>query len=148
VEETLLRAPFGRETIESIIPHRHPFLLLDEIVELEPGARAVARTTFHGDEWFFAGHFPGRPIVPGVIMVEALAQASAVAALSHPDFRDKLPLFAGIDDTRFKRIVVPGETLVMTTEIFAVRGPIGKGTVTAHVDDELAVRGSIMFAAQ
>ena len=94
--------------IESIIPHRDPFLFLDEVLELEPGVRVVARKLVRGDEWFFPGHFPGRPIMPGVIMVEALAQAGAIAALSLEENRGKLALFAGIDDVRFKRIVEPG----------------------------------------
>jgi 3-hydroxyacyl-[acyl-carrier-protein] dehydratase len=140
-------APFGRDVIETIIPHRDPFLFLDRVLELEPGARAVAEFDVPGDAWFVRGHFPGRPIVPGVIMVEALAQAAAVAALSHSDHHGKLPLFAGIDDVRFKRIVTPGDTLRLETEIHAVRGPIGKGRVTAHVGDELAVRGTVVFAA-
>ena len=141
-------APFGRDVIEAIIPHRDPFLFLDEILELEPGKHAVGRRLVRPDEWFFAGHFPGRPIMPGVIMVEALAQVGAVAALSHPDYYGKLPLFAGIDDVRFKRMVSPGETLTLACDIYSVRGPVGKGKVEAHVGDELAVRGSVVFAAQ
>jgi len=146
--EGAVEAPFGRDVIESIIPHRDPFLFLDEIIELEPGSRAVARKLARPDEWFFAGHFPDRPIMPGVIMVEALAQVGAVAALSLPEHRGKLPLFAGIDDVRFKRIVSPGDTLTLTCEIHTVRGPVGKGKVAAHVGDELAVRGTLLFATQ
>ena len=139
-------APFGRDVIESIIPHRDPFLFLDEVLELEPGVRVVARKLVTGDEWFFAGHFPGRPIMPGVIMVEALAQAGAIAALSLEENRGKLALFAGIDDVRFKRIVEPGDELSLTCEIEAARGPVGRGKVTARVGDELAVRGTLTFA--
>src|SRR5512146_3479436 len=126
-------APFGREVIESIIPHREPFLFLDEIVELEPGNRVVARTRVRGDEWFFPGHFPGRPIMPGVIMVEALAQAGAVAALSLEENRGKLALFAGIDDIRFKRVVEPGDELTLACELEAARGPVGRGKAVARV---------------
>ena len=139
-------APFGRDVIESIIPHRDPFLFLDEVLELEPGVRVVARKAVSGDEWFFAGHFPGRPIMPGVIMVEALAQAGAIAALSLEENRGKLALFAGIDDVRFKRIVEPGDELSLTGEIVAARGPVGRGNATARVGDELAVRGTLTFA--
>jgi 3-hydroxyacyl-[acyl-carrier-protein] dehydratase len=141
-----LQAPFGRDVIESIIPHRDPFLFLDEVLELEPGVRVVARKAVTGEEWFFAGHFPGRPIMPGVIMVEAMAQAGAVAALSLEENRGKLALFAGIDDVRFKRIVEPGDELTFTCEIEAVRGPVGRGKATARVGDELAVRGTLTFA--
>lgn len=139
-------APFGREVIETIIPHRDPFLFLDEVLELDPGKRVVARMRVRGDEWFFPGHFPGRPIMPGVIMVEALAQAGAVAVLAEEENRGKLALFAGIDDVRFKRLVEPGDELVLSCELETVRGPIGRGKATAKVGEELAVRGTLTFA--
>ena len=142
----MVSAPFGREVIETIIPHRDPFLFLDEVLELVPGKRVVARTQVRGDEWFFPGHFPGRPIMPGVIMVEALAQAGAVAVLVEEENRGKLALFAGIDDVRFKRLVEPGDELVLTCELEVVRGPVGRGRATAKVGDELAVRGTLTFA--
>jgi len=138
--------PLGRREIEEIIPHREPFLLLDEVVVLEPGVRVVARKRVRDDEWYLAGHFPDRPIMPGVLMVEALAQAGAVAVLSEPENRGKLVLFAGIDDVRFKRVVVPGDELELTCEVEKVRGPIGRGRATATVDGELAVRGMLTFA--
>ncbi len=144
----MIEAPFGREGIEAIIPHRDPFLFLDEVLELEPGVRVVARKTVQPDEWFFPGHFPGRPIMPGVIMVEALAQAGAVAVLSEEKNRGKLALFAGIDGVRFKRIVEPGDVLTLTCELEAARGPVGRGRVVAKVSDELAVRGTLTFAAR
>ena len=143
-----MQAPFGREQIEAIIPHRDPFLFLDEVLELDPGRRVVARKRVRPDEWFFAGHFPGRPIMPGVIMVEALAQAGAVAVLAEEENRGKLALFAGIDELRFKRIVEPGDELTLSCEIESVRGPVGRGRVAARVGDELAVRGTLTFAAQ
>jgi 3-hydroxyacyl-[acyl-carrier-protein] dehydratase len=141
-------APFGRDVIESIIPHRDPFLFVDEVLELEPGVRSIARWRVRADEWFLSGHFPGRPIVPGVIMVEALAQAAAIIILSLPEQVGKLPLFAGIDDLRFKRIVGPGDELTLTSELVAARPPVGRGKVVAHVGDELAARGTLMFAVQ
>ena len=141
-----MRLPLGRREIEEIIPHREPFLLLDEVTELEPGVRVVARKLVRPDEWYLAGHFPGRPIMPGVLMVEALAQAGAVAVLSEPENRGKLALFAGIDDLRFKRIVQPGDVLELTCELEHVRGPIGRGKATATVAGELAVRGVLTFA--
>lgn len=141
-----LTAPFGRDVIEQVIPHREPFLLLDEVLELEPGVRAVARLKIRGDEWYLPGHFPGRPIVPGVIMVEALAQTCAVAVLAMPENYGKQPLFAGIDTVRFKRIVTPGDELVLTGEVDVLRATVGKGRVTARVGGELAVRGVLMFA--
>ncbi len=137
-------APFGREGIEEILPHRRPFLLLDEVLELEPGVRVVARKTVRDEDC--AGHFPGNPIMPGVLMVEALAQAGAVAVLAEDGYRGKLALFAGIDGVRFKRVVRPGDELTLACELQGMRGPIGRGKARASVDGELAVRGELMFA--
>lgn len=141
-----IAAPFGRDVIEQIIPHREPFLLLDEVVELEPGVRAVATLKIRGGEWYLSGHFPGRPIVPGVIMVEALAQACAVAVLAMPENHGKQPLFAGIDTVRFKRIVVPGDELELSCEVETLRASVGRGKVTGRVGGELALRGTLMYA--
>ena len=139
-----MNAPFGRAEIEQILPHRDPFLLLDEVVELDPGSRVVARKTVTDEDC--AGHFPGNPIMPGVKMVEALAQAGAVAVLVQEENRGKLALFAGIDDVRFKRVVRPGEELVLVCELEQMRGPIGRGKARATVNGELAVRGTLTFA--
>jgi 3-hydroxyacyl-[acyl-carrier-protein] dehydratase len=138
--------PLDRASIEAILPHREPFLLIDEVVELDPGRRVVAKKSVREDEWFLSGHFPGNPIMPGVLMVEALAQCGAVAVLAEEENRGKLALFAGIDDVRFKRIVRPGDELTLECEIEAVRGPIGRGKVRATVDGALAVRGTLTFA--
>jgi 3-hydroxyacyl-[acyl-carrier-protein] dehydratase len=136
----------GRAEIEAILPHREPFLLIDEVVELEPGARAVARKRVRDDEWYLSGHFPGNPIMPGVLIVEALAQTGAVAALTVEENRGKLVLFGGIDNLRFKRIVRPGDELELVCEVERLRGPVGKGGVRATVAGELAVRGTLTFA--
>jgi 3-hydroxyacyl-[acyl-carrier-protein] dehydratase len=141
-----VKAPLGRREIEEIIPHRDPFLLLDEVTVIEPGVRVVARKRVRKDEWYLRGHFPGRPIMPGVLMVEALAQAGAVAVLAEEQNRGKLALFAGIEDIRFKRLVGPGDELELTCEVERVRGPIGRGKVRATVNGELAVRGTLTFA--
>jgi 3-hydroxyacyl-[acyl-carrier-protein] dehydratase len=133
-----------KQAIEAVLPHRDPMLLIDAVLELEPGVRVLARKTV--TEADCAGHFPGNPIMPGVKMVEALAQCGAVAVLSQPENQGKLALFAGIDDVRFKRIVRPGETLLLECEIETVRGPIGKGRAKATVGGELAVRGTLTFA--
>ena len=134
----------GQAEIEKIIPHRAPFLLVDEVLELVPGEKVSARKLVTDEDC--AGHFPGNPIMPGVKMVEALAQCGAVAVLSQPENEGRLVLFAGIDDVRFKRIVKPGEMLDLVCEVEAVRGPVGKGKVKATVDGELAVRGTLTFA--
>ena len=137
-----------REDIEAILPHRDPFLLLDEIIDLEPGERVVARKRVRPDEWYLAGHFPGRPIMPGVLIVEAMAQAGAVAVLSEEANRGKLALFAGIDGVRFKRVVEPGDELELTCVLERVRGPIGRGKATATVDGDIAARGTLTFAVE
>ena len=136
--------PLDRAAIEAILPHRAPFLLLDEVIELEPGARVVARKLVTEEDC--AGHFPGNPIMPGVKMVEALAQAGAVAVLSEPENKGRLALFAGIDDVRFKRLVRPGDELELTCVLEQVRGPIGRGKARATVGGQLAVRGTLTFA--
>ena len=136
----------GREQIEEILPHRDPYLFQDEVTVLEPGSRVVARKRVRDDEWFLTGHFPGRPIMPGVIIVEAMAQTGAVAVLADEANRGKLALFAGINDVRYKRMVLPGDELELICEVERMRGPVGRGKATATVDGELAARGTLMFA--
>jgi 3-hydroxyacyl-[acyl-carrier-protein] dehydratase len=143
-----ISTPLGRAEIEAILPHREPFLLIDEVLELEPGKRVVARKTVRADEWYLAGHFPGRPVMPGVLIVEAMAQTGAVAVLSEAENRGKMALFAGIDGVRFKRIVEPGDELELTCELERVRGPIGRGAASARVEGELAARGTLTFAVE
>jgi 3-hydroxyacyl-[acyl-carrier-protein] dehydratase len=138
----------NKAEIEAILPHREPFLLIDEVTELEPGARVVARKTVRPDEWYLAGHFPGRPIMPGVLIVEAMAQTGAVLVLSEEENRGRLALFAGIDDVRFKRLVEPGDNLELSCVLERVRGPIGKGKAEARVDGELAARATLTFAVE
>ena len=143
-----MQAPFGRDQIESILPHREPFLLIDEVLEFEAGKRVVARRTVREDEWYFAGHFPGLPVMPGVLIVEAMAQTGAVAVLAQEENRGKIAYFAGIDDCRFKRIVEPGDKLELVCEIDRIRGPIGRGKAEARVEGELAARATLTFAVE
>lgn len=140
---TVPAAPFGRDVIEQLIPHRPPFLLVDEILELEPGKRVVGRREIRADDWWFPGHFPGRPVMPGVLTIEAIAQAGAVAVLAAEENHGKVPYFAGIDDCRFKRIVQPGDVLLLECEFVRVRGPIAKGEGRASVDGELAAQATL-----
>ena len=143
-----LALPLDRAAIEAILPHREPFLLIDEVLELEPGERVVALKHVREDDWYLRGHFPGRPVMPGVLIVEAMAQTGAVAVLSEEENRGRLALFAGIDDTRFKRIVEPGDVLQLECTLEQVRGPIGKGKARATVDGQLAARGTLTFAVE
>jgi 3-hydroxyacyl-[acyl-carrier-protein] dehydratase len=138
--------PLDIARILEILPHRFPFLLVDRITELEPGVRAsgVKQVTFN--EWFFQGHFPGRPVMPGVLIVEALAQVGAVALLSQPQFAGKIAFFAGIDGVRFRRVVAPGDTLTLTVELTRMRSRMGKGTGEARVEGQLAAEGEFTFA--
>ncbi|HYX86393.1 MAG TPA: 3-hydroxyacyl-ACP dehydratase FabZ [Gaiellales bacterium] len=138
--------PLDRDGIRAIIPHREPFLLVDEITELEPGVRAAGRYLVKTEDWYLQGHFPGNPIMPGVLQVEALAQVGSICGLAHPDLAGKLALFAGIDDVRFKRVVRPGDTLDLRCQISRLRGPIGRAEAEASVAGELACRATLTFA--
>jgi len=134
------------QAIKEIIPHRYPFLLVDRIVELEEGKRAIGLKNVTANEEFFNGHFPDFPVMPGVLIVEALAQVGAVAALSLEQNKGRLALFAGIDNCRFKKQVVPGDTLRLEVELVKMRGPIGKGKGVATVDGQVACEVELTFA--
>ena len=139
-----LELPLGSDEIMRIIPHRYPFLLVDRVLELEE-RRVVAIKQVTGNEPQFQGHFPERPIMPGVLMVEALAQAGAVAVLSRPENRGKLALFAGIDECRFRRVVLPGDTLRLEVNMERLGRGFGRGRAVATVDGEVAVEATISF---
>jgi 3-hydroxyacyl-[acyl-carrier-protein] dehydratase len=136
---TTFTAPLEAADIMRVLPHRYPFLLVDRIVELEPGRRAVGIKQVTANEPQFTGHFPGRPIMPGVLMVEALAQTAGIAVLTLDEYRGKLGLFAGIDDCRFKRLVQPGDTLRLEVTVEKLRGMFGRVRAVASVEDEVAV---------
>jgi 3-hydroxyacyl-[acyl-carrier-protein] dehydratase len=137
-----------KAAIKALIPHREPFLLIDRIVELEPGVRAVGEHDFDGTEWYQAGHFPGNPIVPGVILVESMAQTAVVMAMSLPEYRDGLGLFAGIDEMRFKRMVKPGDTGRFEAVMDKFRRGYARVNVRTFVGDELAAEGAIVAVFQ
>jgi len=128
-----------------VLAHRPPFLFVDEVLELEPGRRARGRWHLTGDEWFFPGHFPGRPTLPGVLQAEAIAQLGAIAVLTDPRFAGKLPLFGGLDAARFRRQVVPGEVLGLEVELTRMSGRAGRGVGRATVGDALACEAELLF---
>lgn len=128
-----------------VLPHRPPFLFVDTIDELVVGVSAVGRWLLHGNEWFFGGHFPGRPTLPGVLMCEAIAQVGAYALLSDPLRADRLPLFGGLDSARFRRQVKPGDELVISVELGRMSARAGKGAGRASVNGELACECELMF---
>ena len=132
--------------IMEILPHRAPFLLIDTVEEMVPGVKAVAKKNVTFNEPFFTGHFPGNPVMPGVLIVEALAQTGAVAILSQDEWKGKTAYFAGINNAKFKQKVVPGDTLILETEIVKVKGPIGVGQATAYVDGKVACKAELTFA--
>ena len=129
----------------AVLPHRPPFLFVDEVVELVPGQRVVGRWHLTGDEWFFAGHFPGRPTLPGVLMCEAIAQAGALAVLLDDRYTGKLPLFGGLDRARFRRQVGPGDTLTLEVELGRLSARAGKGSGRALLGDQVACECDLMF---
>jgi 3-hydroxyacyl-[acyl-carrier-protein] dehydratase len=135
-----------KKAIEEIIPHRDPFMLLDEVTELEPGKRVVAKKHLKEDETWFKGHFPGHPIQPGVLTMEMLAQAGAVCVLSMPEFKGRIAVFAGIDKARFHKPAGPGDTLTLEVEILKLRSSIGVGKAIATVDGNKVAVGEITFA--
>lgn len=132
--------------IMKIIPHRHPFLMIDTIEELEVGKRAVGKKCVSYNEPYFAGHFPEEPVMPGVLMIEALAQVGAVAILSQPQYQGRTAYFAAINSAKFKGKVQPGDVLTLETEIIKVKGPIGVGAAKAYVGDRLVVQAELTFA--
>jgi 3-hydroxyacyl-[acyl-carrier-protein] dehydratase len=138
-----LALPLEAADIMRILPHRYPFLLVDRIVELEPGRRAVGLKAVTANEPQFTGHFPGRPIMPGVLMVEALAQTAGVCVLTLDEYRGKLGLFAGIDDCRFRRLVGPGDTLRLEVTVEKLRGMFGRVRAVASVGEESAVEATL-----
>ncbi|WP_055070771.1 3-hydroxyacyl-ACP dehydratase FabZ [Clostridium massiliamazoniense] len=138
----------GINDIKKILPHRYPFLLVDKVEYLEEGSKVIAYKNVTANEEFFQGHYPEYPIMPGVLIVEALAQTGAIALLTKEEFKGKTPLFAGINKARFKKQVVPGDVLKLEVEITKLKGPVGIGKGTASVDGKIACSGEILFAIQ
>ena len=136
----------NKEEIKEIIPQRDPFLMIDEVEEFTPGESAVAYKNVNANEWYFQGHFPGNPIMPGVLITESLAQTGAVAILSMEENKGKNALFGGIDKMKFKKMVVPGDRLKLEVKIIKRKGPIGIGEAIATVDEKVAAKGELTFA--
>jgi 3-hydroxyacyl-[acyl-carrier-protein] dehydratase len=141
-----VKAPLGPAEIRDLIPHRYPFLLVDRIEEIEPGVRAVGLKNVTQNEPFFQGHFPDYPVMPGVLIIESMAQVGAVGVMAGGEYRDRLALFAGIDGVRFRRQVLPGDVLRMEVEITRLKGKVGRGKGRATVDGERVCEAELMFA--
>lgn len=136
----------NKEEIKNIIPQRDPFLMIDEVEEYVPGESAIAYKNVNEQEWYFKGHFPDNPIMPGVLIVESLAQTGAVAILSMDENKGKNALFGGIDKMKFKRKVVPGDRLKLEVKIIKRKGPIGVGEAIATIDENIVAKGKLTFA--
>lgn len=132
--------------IQEILPHRYPFLMVDKITECEPGVRAKGVKCVSTNEMQFMGHFPGRPVMPGVLIIEALAQVGAVVLLTQPENKGKIAFFGGIKNARFKKQVVPGDVLELDCAITAMRGPMGRGEAVATVDGQIVAKAEFSFA--
>ena len=134
------------DKIMEVIPHRYPFLLIDTIEEITEGKKAIGKKCVSSNEQFFQGHFPNNPVMPGVLIIEALAQVGAVALLSCPDMKGKTAYFAGIDGAKFRKKVIPGDVLILETEIIKIKGPIGIGNAVAKVDGVKVAEAKLTFA--
>ncbi|WP_333860157.1 3-hydroxyacyl-ACP dehydratase FabZ [Clostridium sp.] len=143
--EEQFKVDFGVQDIKNIIPHRYPFLLIDKVRYIEPGKKVVAYKNVTSNEYFFQGHFPEMPVMPGVLIIEALAQAGAVAILSQEEFKGKIAFFGAINKAKFRKNVIPGDTLKLEVEIIKIKGSAGIGKGIAYVGEKKAAEGELMF---
>jgi 3-hydroxyacyl-[acyl-carrier-protein] dehydratase len=131
--------------IKSMLPHRYPFLLVDRVLEIEPKKHIVAMKNVTANENFFNGHFPARPVMPGVLIIECMAQAAGILMLAEKEYEGKIPYFTGIDNARFRRTIIPGDQIMLEVEILRVRGNVGRAKGVAKVDGKVAAEAEMMF---